>query len=321
MRQERLSLVLSVGLLAGLAVVPLVTAANTVLNFLVFAMILALAAHGWNLLAGYAGQFSFGHAAFFGVGAYGGALLQMRAGINPWVAFLGGIMLAGIVGAVIGALSFRADLRGSYFSLVTLAFAEVLRILVNATPATGGAAGLLIPLDVRFANFQFASRAAFYWIALALVALVTLLMLVIENTRFGAYLTAIRENEDAARALGVDVFAEKIKAMTLSAAITGAAGGLYAQYFLYLDANIGFGPWISIEALVAPIIGGLGTAAGPLVGALALQMLGEMSKTVAGRIPGIDLVLFGLLLVLVIAFMRRGVVGQLQRLAMARGGA
>lgn len=320
MTGRRLTLLWPVLILAAVGIVPFVTGANTVLNFVVFALILALGAQGWNLLAGYAGQFSFGHAAFFGMGAYGSALLQIRLGVNPWVAFAGGVAIAAAVGGVIGFLSFRAGLRGSYFSLVTLAFAEVFRILFNASSFTGGAAGLLVRLDVRPANFQFADRATFVWIALALVAAVTAVTLFVERSRFGAYLVAIRENEAAARALGVDVFAEKLKAIVLSAAVTGAAGALYVQYFLYLDANIGFGSWISVEVLIAPIIGGLGTVSGPLIGALALQGLAEVGKSFAGRIPGIDLVLFGALLVLVVAFMRNGIVGQVRRFFDAREG-
>jgi len=311
---------IAVLLLALLAAVPFLTSANTILNFLVFTLIITLAAQGWNLLAGYGGQFSFGHAAFFGMGAYGTALLQTRLGLNPWLAFGGGIVLAGLAGAGIGYLSFRSGLRGSYFSLVTLAFAEVFRILANAFPFTGGAAGVLIKLDVRPENFQFASRASFYWIALALVGLVLCLTIAIERSRFGAYLIAVRENEAAARALGVDAFAEKLKAIAVSAAITGAAGGLYVQYFLYLDANIAFGSWVSVEVLVAPIIGGLGTALGPLIGALALHGLGELSKQVAGRVPGVDLVMFGGLLVLVVAFMRQGIVGQIKLVLSRKGG-
>ncbi len=314
MRQALLSYLAPVLVLAALAGVPLATSANTVLNFLIFTLIIALAAQGWNLLAGYGGQFSFGHAAFFGTGAYGTALLQLHFGLNPWLGFALAIALAGLVGAAIGYLSFRSGLRGSYFSLVTLAFAEVFRILANASPVTGGAAGVLIKLDVRPGNFQFDNRAAFYWVALALVGLVLLLSVHLGRTRFGAYLISLRENEAAARALGVDVLAEKVKAITLSAAIAGAAGGLYVQYFLYLDANIGFGAWISIEALVAPIIGGLGTALGPLVGALALHGLGELSKHLVVRLPGVDLVLFGALLILAVAFMRQGLVGWARRL-------
>ncbi|WP_420103875.1 branched-chain amino acid ABC transporter permease [Bosea sp. (in: a-proteobacteria)] len=307
--------------LIGLAaLVPLAVQANTVLNFIVFSLIIALAAQGWNLLGGLAGQFSFGHAAFFGSGAYGAALLQARLGINAWAAFGLGIALAAAVGWVIGFLSFRSGLRGSYFALVTLAFAEVLRILANASSFTGGAAGTLVKLDVRPDNFQFASRAAFVWIAVALVGFVLLMTIAILRSRFGAWLTAVRENEDAARALGVDTLSVKLKAITLSAAITGAAGGLYVQYFLYLDANIAYGPWISVEALIAPIVGGVGTAFGPILGAIALHVFGEFAKAVAGGIPGIDLVLYGLLLVATIAFAPSGIMGVISRFVRRRTG-
>lgn len=307
--------------LIGLAaLVPFAVQANTVLNFIVFSLIIALAAQGWNLLGGLAGQFSFGHAAFFGTGAYGAALLQARYGVNAWAAFGLGIALAAAVGWIIGFLSFRSGLRGSYFALVTLAFAEVLRILANASAFTGGAAGTLVKLDVRPENFQFASRAAFVWIAVALVGLVLLMTIAIMRSRFGAWLTAVRENEDAARALGVDTLSVKLKAITLSAAITGAAGGLYVQYFLYLDANIAYGPWISVEALIAPIVGGVGTAFGPILGAVALHVFGEFAKAVAGGIPGVDLVLYGLLLVATIAFAPSGIMGVISRFVRRRTG-
>lgn len=301
-------------LLALLAPVPLLVASNTMLNFLVTALIVALAAQGWNLLGGFGGQFSFGHAAFFGSGAYAAAMLQVRAGVNAWAAAALGILAGAAVGWIIGALAFRARLRGSYFALVTLAFAEVFRILANAADVTGGAAGLLIRLDARAVNFQFASRAVFYWIALALVGVVLLGTRAIERGRFGARLVAVRENEDAARALGVDALAVKLRAITLSAAITAAAGVLYAQYFLYVDANIAYGTWISIEALLAAIVGGVGTVLGPVIGALALHGLGELTRGFAGGLAGLDLVLFGLVLVAAIAFAPAGIVGSLRKL-------
>jgi len=300
-------------LIALLAFVPVFITANTVLNFLVFTLIIALAAQGWNILAGFGGQFSFGHAAFFGTGAYAAALLQVRLGINPWIAFAIGALAGAAVGWVIGHLSFRSGLRGSYFALVTLAFAEVLRILANAATFTGGAAGVLIKLDVRPENFQFDSRGAFFWIALALVGAVLVLTRWIERSRFGAQLVAVRENEDAAKALGVDTLRVKLGAITVSGAVTAAAGCLYAQYFLYVDANIGYGTWISVEAILAPIVGGLGTVFGPLVGAVALHGLGEITKLAAGSVPGIDLMVFGGLLVVAVAFAPKGILGLLRR--------
>ena len=197
---------------------------------------------------------------------------------------------------------FRAGLRGSYFALVTLAFAEVLRILANATEITGGAAGLLISLNLGADNLQFADRSGFLILGAVLLALAMLITLALEKSRLGAQLVAVRENESAAAALGVDILAVKLRAISLSAALTGAAGALYAQYFLYIDSNIAFGTWISVEALLAPIIGGAGTVFGPLIGALILQGLSEGTKMLIGKIPGPDLIIFGALLILVVRF-------------------
>ena len=312
---SRSETVLVVALLVLGAMLPFF-ASNLVLNFLVGALIVALAAQGWNLLAGFGGQFSFGHAAFFGIGAFVDAVLQARFGVNAWVSAALGVPAGGVLGLVLGFMAFRAGLRGSYFALITLAFAEVLRIGANAAPLTGGAAGILLRLDPRAANFQFASRAVFAWIAVALVAAVLAGTALLARSRFGAYLVAVRENEDAARALGVDALRVKLGAIALSGAITAAAGCLYAQYFLYLDAEIAFGPRMSLEALLASIVGGVGTVAGPVVGALALGGLGELTRWVTGgEIAGIDLLLFGLVLVAVIAFAPGGVVGLLRRRA------
>jgi branched-chain amino acid transport system permease protein len=294
---------------ALLALVPFITASNVVLNFLVMALLIALAGQGWNILGGYGGQYSFGHAAFFGTGAYVTAVLQVRYGVNAWLGFALGIAAGALVGAIVGGLSFRSGLRGSYFALVTLAFAEVLRIVASVAPITGAGVGTLIKLDLRPEVFQFQSRAPFYWIILALVFIALILTRAVEQSRFGAYLVAIRENEDAAKALGVNTTLVKLAAMTVSAAMAAAAGGFYAQYFLFVDSGIAYGPWISVEALLAPIIGGVGTVFGPLVGALVVKILGELTKLIAGDAPGLDLVIYGCVLIVVVAFAPRGIVG------------
>jgi len=305
-------IIIVVALLAG---VPLVTSSNVVLNFMVVALLIALVGQGWNVLGGYGGQYSFGHAAFFGTGAYMTAILQVRYGINAWLGLVVGIAAGALVGAIIGAMSFRSGLRGSYFALVSLAFAEVLRILASVAPVTGAGVGTLIKLDLRLEAFQFQSRAPFYWIILAFVALSLVVVKLLEGSRFGAYLVAVRENEDAAKAVGIDVVTIKLLAMTLSAAITAAGGCFYAQYFLFLDAGIAYGPWISIEALLAPIIGGIGTVYGPLLGALVVKTLGEVAKLVTGDAPGLDLVIYGCVLIVVVAFAPRGIAGLLRRRA------
>lgn len=299
---------------AVLAVVPFVTASNVVMNFLITTLLIALVGQGWNLLGGYGGQYSFGHAAFFGTAAYTTAILQVQYGINAWLGLFAGIFAGSLVGAIIGVLCFRSGLRGSYFSLVTLAFAEVLRIVSSVTPITGAGVGTLINLDLRPEAFQFQSRVPFYWIVLTLVALSLVAVRAAENSRFGAYLIAIRENEDAASALGINTFAVKLAAITLSAAITAAAGCFYAQYFLFIDAAIAYGPWISIDALLAPIVGGAGTPFASLLGALVIKALGESTKLLTGDAPGLDLAIYGVVLIAVVGFAPRGVAGVLTAL-------
>jgi len=294
---------------AALAAVPLLVHSNVVLNFLVVTLLIALAGQGWNILGGYGGQYSFGHAAFFGTGAYATAILQLRYGVNAWVGFAAGIAAGAAAGAVIGALAFRAGLRSSYFALVTLAFAEVLRILASVAPITGAGVGLLVKLDLRAQAFQFHSRAVFYLVVLALVGVALVMAQLLERSRFGAWLIAVRENEDAAMALGVDTFAVKLGAMVLSAAITAAAGCFYVQYFLFIDSGIAYGTWISIEALLTPIIGGVGTVFGALAGALVVKSLGETIKLFTGDVPGLDLMIYGAVLIAVIRFAPRGLVG------------
>jgi len=301
------------GAVAVLAAVPLLVHSNVALNFLVVALMIALAGQGWNILGGYGGQYSFGHAAFFGTGAYVTAILQVRYGFNAWISFALGIAAGAAVGGIIGALTFRSGLRGSYFALVTLAFAEVLRIVASVAPITGAGVGTLIKLDLRPQALQFESRAVFYWVVLALVATALVVTQLIERSRFGVWLIAVRENEDAAMALGVDATVVKLAAMVISGAITAAAGCFYAQYFLFIDSGIAYGTWISIEALLTPIIGGVGTVFGPLLGALVVKALGEGAQLLTGDAPGLDLVVYGAVLVLVIWFMPRGLIGGLAR--------
>jgi branched-chain amino acid transport system permease protein len=296
----------------GLAfALPLAIASNALLNFFVLVLLFAFLGQAWNVLGGYGGQFSFGHAAFFGTGAYVTAILQVRFGVNAWAALPAAVLAGGLLGAGIGALSFRYGLRGSYFALVTLAFAEILRVLAGSLAVTGGGAGLLIPLRIGAVDLQFASRAAFYWLLLLLVLGGCLVSFWLERSRFGLRLKAVRENEASAMALGVDVVRTKLGAITLSAAMTALAGVLYAQYFLYLDPGIAFGPRISVEALLVPIVGGLGTVLGPLAGSLVVHGLSEATRALMGDLPGLNLVVYGLALLLILRFADGGIVGLL----------
>jgi len=302
-------------LLALLLALPWVLHSDYLLNFAIMVLYAALLGQAWNILGGYGGQFSFGHAAFFGTGAYTVGVLQVSLGVNPWLGLAAALAAGALCGAVVGFLSFHYGLKGSYFALVTLAFAEVLRILSNYVSFTGAGVGLLIPLHRTAANFQFPDKTGFYWVILGFTALALAVAWWLENSRFGAWLIAVRENDNAARALGIDVFRVKLAAITLSGALMAAGGAFYTQYFLYLDPYIAYGPAVSVEALLVAIIGGMGTLFGPLLGAFTLHLLSELARGVFGDVPGLNMVLYGVLLVLMVKVMPDGLAGLARRVS------
>lgn len=279
------------------------------LTFLMMALYAALLAQAWNILGGYGGQMSFGHALFFGVGAYAQALGQLALGLNPWLVLPLAVGMGALSGLAVGGLTFRYGLKGSYFALVTLAFAEVFRILSGSVSFTGGGMGLMVPLQEGFSNLQFGSRRGYVCLMLGFVCLALLTTAWLRHSRFGAYLQAVRDNEDAARAVGVDPFRIKLGGIALSAAFMGAAGAFYVQVFQYIDPGIAFGPAISVEALVGAIVGGLGTLWGPLLGAVALHALADLTRNLFGELPGISMVIYGVVLVVIVMFLPRGISG------------
>jgi branched-chain amino acid transport system permease protein len=307
------------------ACVPLATSSGATLNFVMMALYATLIAQAWNILGGFGGQFSFGHALFFGSGAYIQAIAQLQGGLNAWVALGLAVAGAAIVGLLIGALSFRYGLKGSYFALVTLAFAEVFRILATSVPFTGGGVGLMLPLREAPSNMQFATRAGYLWVVLVFVVAALLVTWWLRNGRFGAWLQAVRDNEDAARAVGVNPFRVKLGAIGISAAFMGAAGAFYVQVFQYIDPGIAYGSTTSVEALVAAIVGGVGTLWGPVLGAVVLHLLADLTRNLFGELPGINMVIYGTVLVLIVIFLPRGIAGLglsvRQLWASAKGGA
>ncbi len=294
---------------ALVASIPVLSDSGVVLNFVMMALYAALLAQAWNVLGGFGGQFSFGHALFFGTGAYCQAIAQLQWGLSAWPAFALAVAVSAAVGVVVGALTFRYGLKGSYFALVTLAFAEVFRILALSVPFTGAGVGLMLPLQESFANMQFASRKGFVYLMLGLVCVALLATCWLRHSRFGAYLQAVRDNEDAARAIGVNPFAIKLGAIALSAALMGAGGVFYVQVFQYIDPGLAYGPGTSVEALVAAIVGGMGTLWGPVLGALTLHTLADLTRNLFGQLPGINMVIYGVVLVLIVTFLPRGIAG------------
>ena len=276
-------------------------------------LVMALLGQSWNIMSGYAGQFSFGHAAFFGIGAYTSSILYMDHGLSPWIGIFIGMAIAALVGVLIGFLSFRYKLRGDFFALVTLAFAEILRVLFNNTKALKGATGVLIPYKDEWSEFQFANDRAFYFILLGMVIAATVFIAVMSRRKFGICLVAIKENQEAAGSLGVPVLKYKLLAMAISAAIAAMAGTFYAQYYGFIDPTVVFAAAISVESIVPCIIGGAGTLGGPLLGALIIIPLQELSNNLFEGINGVNMIVYGVLIVLFVVFCRDGIYGTIIR--------
>jgi branched-chain amino acid transport system permease protein len=278
------------------------------ITLLIFVFFYAFLGQAWNIVGGYAGQLSAGHAAFVGVGAYTAAMLLLRAGITPWIGMLVGGALAACLGLLIGYLGFRFGLRGFYFVLLTVAFAEICRVVALNTEALGGALGLYITFTGDPRQLQFEDNRAYYYVALGLMLAATLVVAWIERHRFGVYLAAIREDEAAAEALGVDAFRCKMLAMALSSFLTGVGGTFYACYLLSLQPNAVFGIPLSVEIIIRAIVGGAGTLPGPILGSFILTPLAELSRAYfqSAGWSGAHLIVYGALLIAVVLFLPQG---------------
>jgi branched-chain amino acid transport system permease protein len=279
------------------------------LEVLISILFFAYLGLAWNLLGGYAGQFSFGHAAFFGIGAYTSTLLLLRFGLSPWLGMLVGGLFATCFGLFEGYLSFRYGLRGPYFSLVTLAFAEMLRVVTVNLKVVGSSLGLVIPSQANALLFIFADKLPYYYVIVGMTAAALTITQLVARSRLGYCLVAVRENEDAAEAAGVDARGAKLRAMAISAFLTALGGTFYAQYFAYIDPTITFGPAISIQGLLPAIVGGAGTVVGPLLGSFVLTPISELTRAALRGRAGADIMLYGLVLILVISFLPQGLMG------------
>ncbi len=290
------------------------------LSVFIFIFFYAFLGQAWNIVGGYAGQLSAGHAAFVGIGAYVSAILSQQVGLTPWLGMFVGGALAAVLGAVIGYLGFRFGLRGFYFVLLTVAFAEVCRIAVGNLEVTGGAIGYYISFTGNPWQFQFRDNRAHYYITLALMLLATAVAWLVEHRRLGAYLAAIREDEEAAEALGVNAFRYKLTAMVISSFLTGVGGTFYAFYLLSLQPNSVFGIPLSVDIIIRPIVGGTGTLLGPILGSFILSPLAELSRHYLGQggWAGAHLIAYGILLILVVLFIPRGAYPYLKSLVSAR---
>ena len=292
---------------------PFLTSNQFLLHLAITVLLWTLLGVSWNLLGGFAGQVSFGHATFFGVGAYATMILYLRLGLAPWYGMALGGAAAVLVSLPIGLICFR--LRGPYFSLSTLAVAEIVRLIaLNWDALTNGPVGLLItalpPVRLGGRVLDWESKAPFYFIIAALAALAMLATWQLSRARLGAYLLAIREDEDAAESVGIDTVRAKVLTLALSAFFTGLAGGFYGLYFRYVDPDAVFPIALSVEMVFIAVVGGLATVIGPVIGAVFLTTLGELFRE---RFQVGHLIFYGLFMMLAIRYLPEGIWGGVRR--------
>lgn len=277
-------------------------------------LLFAMLAQAWNILAGYCGQVSLGHAVFFGTGAYTSSALQMSFGVNPWLGMVVGVVLAVGLSQVIGYPCFR--LRGHYFAIATIAIGEIIHTLAINWEFIGGARGLTLPIRRdSLAAFQFHStKYVYYYIILGLAALCFYVTWRIERARLGYYLRAVREDGVAAQSVGISITKYKLVAIALSAAFMAVGGTFYAQYVLYLDPDSVFPLGLSILICCLAVVGGVGTLWGPLVGSALMLPLSEFTRIKwGGTGSAVDLLVYGALLTIVAVFQPAGLVGMFRR--------
>lgn len=295
-----------------LCVLPLLIKNDFYLDGLILIFLWGAFAGAWNILAGYAGMMSLGHNAFFGIGAYTSTLLLLHFGLSPWIGMVVGGFLASAVGLILGIVCFR--LRSHYFALATLAFGEVAYIVsVNLRSLTGGSEGLALPIQPSFYLFSFAGKLPYVYIGLFFFLAVIAISYAIEHSRLGYYLLAFRENENAARALGVKTGRVRLIAMVLSSFLSAIMGSFCAQYVVFIDPSSVMRIQISVQVALFAIVGGIGTALGPAIGAIIFVPITMFLRAKMGTsLPGLHLIIYGVILVLVLIYMPQGIVPKLK---------
>ncbi|MCL1939226.1 MAG: branched-chain amino acid ABC transporter permease [Desulfovibrionaceae bacterium] len=315
MREERRrSVVRTVLVLAAVISLPLLMSlilredAKFSLNIIALICLWGAMAGAWNILGGYAGKFSLGNAAFFGAGAYSSSILFVKAGVSPWVGMVVGVGISMCLALFLGIITLR--LKGKFFALCTIAFLALMEIAaVHARKLTGGAEGLLIPWRPGVQNMIFENELTWVYIFMGLMLFVYFLSRRLECSPIGYRWTALRENEDAAEALGINTLNAKLSSFVISAALTSVGGTLYAQYNMFIEPMYVFGHELSIQFALYAIIGGMGTAIGPIMGAAVITPLEiTLRSSFPDLASGASLTVYALILILVVLFIPRGIV-------------
>jgi branched-chain amino acid transport system permease protein len=306
---------------AGLALLPTITGFNVVvLDVMILVFVYATVASAWNLIGGYVGQFALSNAVFYGVGAYTSTVLSVRYGVSPWIGMALGGIAAVLVAVIIGYPCLRLGFH--YFAIGTFVIGESVRLLFLNWEFVGAALGLFVPIRPSgLAAFQFKDHTPYYYIGLALMLTALGTTYAITRTRLVFYLRAIRGDPEAARSLGIDVPAIRLRVFCLTAFLTALPGTFMAQYVLYIDPQSVLDVQISILASLIPILGGIGTLWGPLLGAIVLVPLGEVTRAALGGTGrAADLVIFGALIMILALFRPTGLLGLFPDLARAARG-
>lgn len=289
---------------------PVLFPARYTQHVLILVLLYVALGSAWNILGGFAGQLSLGHAAFFGIGAYAAAIIASKTAFSPWWGLLIGPLIVLPIALLVGWICFR--LRGPYFTLATIAVGEVVRLVaLNWSELTGGAVGVVIRPSV----FSGTSKAPYYYIVLVIAAGTVGLSRFISGRKLGYYLMAIREDEETAESIGVNTTTYKLAALAISATLTAIAGAFFANYFLFVDPTIVLPLALSVEIVLMAIVGGLGTVAGPVLGAVLLKLSSELFRN---EFAQANLLIYGALLILIILFMPGGLMGGIERLARLR---
>jgi len=310
--------------LAGLAAlapaVPAIAANSFLMHVLILILLYASMAQAWNIIGGYGGQTSFGHAVFFGIGAYGAGMAVVTYGMSPWPGALIGMMSAAVVAVLISYPCFK--LSGHYFAIATFAIVEIFNRVFLVWYWVGGALGLDYPLvEEGLANLMwYDSKAGYFYCALTLFVLVFGIVRFLEGHRFGYYLRAVRAGQETAESLGVNSTAVKLAAMALSAALAALCGAFFVQYNLRVDPGMVMSLDMSMKFVLVTILGGAGTLAGPLLGAAVLVPLQEYTRALWGGLGGgVDLIIFGFLIILIVVKQPAGITGIVRDIAKRLG--
>ena len=287
-------------------------------NAMILILMYTAMGQAWNVLGGYAGQLSFGHAAFFGIGAYTSTFLLLQFEVNPWAGMLLGGVVAVLLSLAVGYPTFV--LRGHYFALATLALGQVAIISFNRWDLVNAARGLSLYHPDRLNQLEYMmwssdNKLPYYFVILGIASLSTLTVAIIDRSRLGIYLKAIHQDEDAAANLGLDVRRYKLIAMGISAFFTALAGSFFAQYILYIDPYVVMPLRISVLIVIVALLGGRGTVWGPLLGSTFVILISELTRAeLGGQGRGYNFILFGLVIMLLAIYEPRGLAAVPERL-------